>query len=85
MLRGESIDANQLDEVISKLRELEDDRAYQDVNELARLQAFVAEGLKRFEFGLRRKVEGEASAAALSGRTTYRRVQGASSGALVGR
>ena len=58
---------NQLDEVISKLRELEDDRAYQDVGELARLQAFVAEGLKRFEFGLRRKVEGEASAAALSG------------------
>jgi hypothetical protein len=67
VLRGESIDANQLDEVISKLRELEDDRAYQDVNELARLQSSVAEGLKRFEFGLRRKVEGEASAAALSG------------------
>ena len=67
MLRGESIDANQLDEVISKLRELEDDRAYQDVNELARLQTSVAEGLKRFEFGLRRKVEGDASAAALSG------------------
>ena len=37
------------------------------MNELARLQAFVAEGLKRFEFGLRRKVEGDASAAALSG------------------
>jgi hypothetical protein len=67
VLRGESIDANQLDEVISKLKELEDDRAYQDVGELARMQAFVAEGLKRFEFGLRRKVEGEASAAALSG------------------
>jgi len=59
--------ANQLDEVISKLKELEDDRVYQDVGELARMQAFVAEGLKRFEFGLRRKVEGEASAAALSG------------------
>jgi len=67
VLRGESIDANQLDEVISKLKELEDDRVYQDVGELARLQAFVSEGLKRFEFGLRRKVEGEASAAALSG------------------
>ena len=67
VLRGESVDANQLDEVISKLKELEDDRVYQDVGELARMQAFVAEGLKRFEFGLRRKVEGEASAAALSG------------------
>jgi hypothetical protein len=67
VLRGESIDANELDQVISKLKELEDDRVYQDVAELARLQSFVAEGLKRFEFGLRRKVEGDASAAALSG------------------
>jgi hypothetical protein len=67
VLRSESIDGRELDEVISKLRELEDDRAYQDVNELARLQQFVAEGLKRFEFGLRRKIEGDASAAALTG------------------
>ena len=47
--------------MIEALRELEDDRVYQNVAELVRLQAFVAEGLKRFEFGLRRKVEGEAS------------------------
>jgi hypothetical protein len=67
VLRGESIDGRDLDEVISKLKELEDDRTYKDVGELARLQAFVAEGFKRFEYGLRRKVEGDASAAALSG------------------
>ena len=49
------------------LRELEDDRVYQNVAELARLQSVVAEGLKRFEFGLRRKVEGDRNQAALSG------------------
>jgi hypothetical protein len=39
------------------MRQLDDDRVYQDVRELERLQTYVAEGLKRFEFGLRRKVE----------------------------
>jgi len=31
------------------------------------LQSIVAEGLKRFEFGLRRKVEGDQNSIALSG------------------
>ena len=39
---------------------------YQNVSELVRLQTAVAEGLKRFEFALRRKVEGDANKAALS-------------------
>ena len=49
------------------LRKLTDERTYQNVAELARLQSTVAEGLKRFEFGLRRKVEGDANSLALSG------------------
>ena len=49
------------------LRQMQDPRVYQNVAELARLQSIVAEGLKRFEFGLRRKVEGEQNALALSG------------------
>ncbi len=49
------------------LRRLQDERTYKDVAELVRQQAIVAEGLKRFEFGLRRKVEGEQNAIALSG------------------
>jgi hypothetical protein len=50
------------------LRKLQDDpRVYQDVRELARLQSIVAEGLKRFEFGLRRKAEGDQNAIAQSG------------------
>jgi uncharacterized protein (DUF2461 family) len=39
------------------MRQLDDDRVYRDARELERLQTQVAEGLKRFEFGLRRKVE----------------------------
>ena len=35
--------------------------------ELARLQSFVAESLKRFEFGLRRKVDADKNAIALTG------------------
>jgi hypothetical protein len=42
---------------VRALRQLEDDRNYQNVEELARLQSVVAEGLKRFEFGLRRQVD----------------------------
>ena len=67
MLRGVDIDPRELDEIIRALRQLEDERVYQNVAELARLQAFVAEGLKRFEFGLRRKVEADKNASALTG------------------
>ena len=49
------------------MQRLQDERTYKDVGELARLQSVVAEGLKRFEFGLRRKVEGDQNAVALSG------------------
>lgn len=67
MLRGENIDPRQLDEILRSLRQLQDDRVYQDVSELARLQSFITEGLKRFEFGLRRQVDASADAVVLSG------------------
>ena len=67
MLRGEDIDPRELDEIVSALRRLQDDRIYQDVAELARLQAFVADSLKRFEFGLRRQVDANTGAIVLSG------------------
>lgn len=67
LLRGENIDPKELDQLMGAIRQLEDDRTYQNVAELARLQSFVAEGLKRFEFGLRRKVDADANAAALTG------------------
>ena len=54
-------------QVLRALRQLEDERTYQNVQELARLQSFVAESLKRFEFGLRRKVDADKNASALTG------------------
>ena len=37
------------------------------MQELARLQAAVSDGLRRFEFGLRRQLDGEAKDVLLSG------------------
>ena len=54
---AENIDPKELDDILRRLRQLDDDRVYKDARELERLQTFVAEGLKRFEFGLRRKAE----------------------------
>ena len=39
------------------MRQLDDDRVYKDAKELERLETAVGEGLKRFEFSLRRKVD----------------------------
>jgi len=56
-LAAENIDPRDLDEILRALRQLDDPRVYQNVQELARLQSTIAEGLKRFEFGLRRQSE----------------------------
>jgi hypothetical protein len=65
--RGTDIPQRDIEETIAALKQLQDERTYKDVGELVRLQSIVAEGLKRFEFALRRKVEGEQNAVALSG------------------
>jgi hypothetical protein len=65
-LTGERIDPRELDEILRALRQLDDPRVYQNVSELQRLQSIIAEGLKRFEFGLRRQAEG-ANSIVLSG------------------
>ena len=67
MLREQNVDPKELDEIMKRLRELDSERVYQDVEELARLQTFVAEGIKRFEYALRRKVGDEADRALVSG------------------
>jgi hypothetical protein len=66
-MREQNLDPKELDEIMRRLRELDSERVYQDVEELARLQTFVAEGLKRFEYALRRKVGDEADRALVSG------------------
>ncbi len=67
MLREQNIDAKELDEIMKRLRELDSERVYQDVAELERLQTFVAEGMKRFEYGLRRQVGDETDRALVNG------------------
>jgi len=49
------------------MRELDSDRAYKDANELQRLQSFVAEGVKRFEYNLRRQAGADADRAVVAG------------------
>ena len=58
MLQGQKLNARELDDVLRGLRALQDDRVYQNVGELARLQSAVTESMKRFEYTLRRRAEG---------------------------
>ena len=67
MVQGQGVDAKELDEMLRNLRELDDDRVYKDVEELERLQSQVTESMKRFEFDLRRQVEGADAQLLLSG------------------
>jgi hypothetical protein len=67
MLREQGVDPKELDEIMRRMRELDSDRVYKDVEELARLQSFVAEGIKRFEYNLRRQAGAEADRAIVAG------------------
>jgi hypothetical protein len=58
MVQGQKLNARELEEVLSGLRALQDDRVYQNAGELERLQSAVTEGMKRFEYTLRRRAEG---------------------------
>jgi hypothetical protein len=66
-LQRERIDPKELDALLRNLRALDDERVYKDAAELARLQTLVTEGAKRFEYGLRRRLEGDANQILLSG------------------
>ncbi|MDA1095270.1 MAG: DUF4175 family protein, partial [Acidobacteria bacterium] len=60
-------DVGDLNQVIQAMEQLDDPRAYQDADEIARLQSFVLEGLKRFEYRLRREVDGDSDDLYLAG------------------
>ena len=55
-LQALGVDAGELDALINNMRALDNARVYTDVDEAARLQTQVAEGFRRFEFDLRRKL-----------------------------
>ena len=59
LLAQQGFSVEDLDSVIQALRELDDQRIYADAEEIARLQTFVSENLKRFEYRLRREIEGD--------------------------
>jgi hypothetical protein len=67
MLQGQNVDPRALDDVLRNLRALDDDRVYQDAAALERLQTAVNEGMKRFEFNLRRQAEMKGNEVFLSG------------------
>jgi hypothetical protein len=69
LLQGQpdKFDTRQLDEVLKGLRALQDDRVYNDPEELLRLQNAVSENMKRFEFALRRRADTAAGQPVLSG------------------
>jgi hypothetical protein len=65
--RQQNLDARELEEILRRLRELEDSRIYKDVDELLALQSFVGEGMKRVEYTLRRQLGEEANRAIVTG------------------
>jgi hypothetical protein len=67
LVQGQRLDARQLDDVLRGLRALQDDRVYQNAEELQKLQSAVTENMKRFEFALRRRAEGASAQPVLSG------------------
>ncbi len=67
LLREEGADVTDLGGLLRALRELDSDRVYRNADELARLQTFVTEGMKRFEFSLRRQFDLQGEEIALSG------------------
>jgi len=58
-LKQMGVDPADLDRMIEQMRQLESGRNYDDPVSLERLQQQLIEGLKAFEFALRRQVEGD--------------------------
>ena len=56
-----------LGEIIQAMQALNDPRVYQNAEEIARLQSFVLEELKRFEYRLRREVDSDSDELFLAG------------------
>ena len=67
LLEQEDFAAADLSEIIERMRELDNLRTYQDPEEIARLQTFVLEELKRFEYRLRREISEESEDLFLAG------------------
>ena len=67
LLQQQKIDAKDLDEIIGGLRQMDDEGPYRNPEALARLQASVADAMKRFEYTLRRRLDADGHDVLLSG------------------
>ncbi|MBA2260442.1 MAG: hypothetical protein H0W18_16235, partial [Acidobacteria bacterium] len=64
---ADKVDQQALNDILKKLRELDNDKVFQDPASFDRLQAQAAEAVKRFEFNLRRRAELQGNEVLLSG------------------
>jgi len=66
-LSAAGVNPKDLDDVIRDLKQFGDERGYEDLKGLEKLQAAALERLQQFEFNLRKKAEPSQDALALSG------------------
>ena len=67
LLSQQKIDTKEIEEILKGLRKLDDDSAFATAENLARLEQSVTDNIKRFEYTLRRKLDGNNSQVFLSG------------------
>src|SRR5262249_54142178 len=67
LLGQQKIDAKELDQIINQLHLLDNDRAYQDPEALAKLEQAATDNIKRFEYTLRRRLDANTNQVFLSG------------------
>src|SRR4029077_10883984 len=66
-LSAAGVSPRDLDEIVNQLRQLGDERSYENLEGVDKLQAAALEKLQAFEFGLRKKANPEQETLALSG------------------
>jgi hypothetical protein len=66
-LQATGVNPRDLDDIIRDLQKFDNDRMYVDPRGLEQLQAAALDKLKKFEFGLRRKIESSNESLSLSG------------------
>jgi hypothetical protein len=59
-LAAQGYDVADLDRILARMRQIDDERAFDNTEEVRQLQASVIEGLKAYEYALRRQIEGTA-------------------------
>ncbi len=67
LLGQQKIDTKEIDEILKGLRKLDDESAYANPENVARLEQAVTDNIKRFEYTLRRKLDANSSQVFLSG------------------